>query len=54
MNIGPEDKYASVVALLDMMTQCNENTNIETLQQTALLALLLIRDLKISVQLKAA
>ncbi|QPS88842.1 hypothetical protein I6G46_07735 [Serratia plymuthica] len=37
MTLGNEDVLASVAALLELLTHCDEDTKIETIQTTALL-----------------
>lgn len=46
MTLGDEDILASVAALLELLTHCDEDTKIETVQTTALLGWHLLRDLK--------
>ncbi len=46
MNLGDEDKLECLSALLDLLTCCDENINIESVQNTAMLASCLVNDLK--------
>lgn len=46
MDLGNEDKLECLTALLDLLTCCDENTNIESVHNTAQLALYLVKDLK--------
>lgn len=49
MNIkmGMEDRIASIVAVLELLTNCDDNVEITTVQSAALLALLLVNDLRL-------
>ncbi|HGM4804183.1 TPA: hypothetical protein ACKP0Y_004326 [Serratia marcescens] len=44
MTLGDEDILASVAALLELLTHCDEDTKIETVQATALLGWSLLKD----------
>lgn len=58
MTLGNEDVLASLAALLELLTHCDEDTKIETVQTTALLGWTLLQEItlrnkkSISVQLK--
>lgn len=43
MTLGDEDILASVAALLELLTHCDEDTKIETVQTTALLGWSLLK-----------
>lgn len=45
MTLGNEDVLASVAALLELLTHCDEDTKIETVQTTALLGWSLLKQL---------
>ncbi|MBH3005965.1 hypothetical protein [Serratia ureilytica] len=45
MTLGDEDILASVAALLELLTHCDEDTRIETVQTTALLGWSLLRSI---------
>ncbi|CAI2146225.1 TPA: hypothetical protein ACSTJZ_001331 [Serratia fonticola] len=47
MTLGDEDKIASVAALLELLSHCDEDTKIETIQTTALLGWMLLREVKL-------
>ncbi|CAI0693392.1 hypothetical protein [Serratia fonticola] len=47
MTLGDEDKIASVAALLELLSHCDEDTKIETIQTTALLGWSLLREVKL-------
>lgn len=49
MNIkmGMEDRIASIVAVLELLTNCDDNVESATVQNAAWLALLLVNDLKL-------
>lgn len=46
MTLGDEDKIASVAALLELLSHCDEDTKIETIQTTALLGWCLLNDIR--------
>jgi hypothetical protein len=46
MDLGNEDKLEFIMALLDLLICCDDNTNIQSVNNTALLALCLVKDLK--------
>lgn len=46
MTLGNEDVLASLAALLELLTHCDEDTKIETVQATALLGWRLLREIK--------
>lgn len=46
MTLGNEDILASVTALLELLTHCDEDTRIETVQTTALLGWTLLKSIK--------
>ncbi|HIE0017518.1 hypothetical protein P8971_17985 [Serratia marcescens] len=50
MTLGDEDILASVAALLELLTHCDEDTKIETVQATALLGWRLLKEVKIKNQ----
>ncbi|MGP2961891.1 MULTISPECIES: hypothetical protein [Serratia] len=50
MTLGDEDILASVVALLELLTHCDEDTKIETVQTTALLGWSLLKEMKMNTQ----
>lgn len=54
MNIGPEDKYESILALLTLIAQCQDDTDMSAVRQTAILAFTLVKDIKPVIKLKAA
>jgi hypothetical protein len=41
-----EDALASLAALLDLLTHCDEDTKIETVQTTALLGWILLKNIE--------
>ncbi|EOI3318293.1 TPA: hypothetical protein SMF39_001128 [Serratia marcescens] len=43
MTLGNEDVLASLAALLELLTHCDEDTKIETVQATALLGWRLLK-----------
>lgn len=47
MTLGDEDKIASVAALLELLSHCDEDTKIETIQTAALLGWSLLREIKL-------
>lgn len=47
MTLGDEDKIASVAALLELLSHCDEDTKIETIQAAALLGWSLLREVKL-------
>ncbi|CAI1616704.1 Uncharacterised protein [Serratia quinivorans] len=51
MTLGNEDVLASLAALLELLTHCDEDTKIETVQATALLGWRLLKEVKIKNQL---
>ncbi len=46
MTLGDEDKIASVAALLELLSHCDEDTKIETIQTAALLGWSLLTSCK--------
>ncbi|MFS7187860.1 hypothetical protein AB6848_20545 [Serratia proteamaculans] len=46
MTLGNEDALASLAALLDLLTHCDEDTKIETVQNAALLSWMLLKQIK--------
>lgn len=48
MTLGNEDVLASLAALLELLTHCDEDTKIETVQATALLGWRLLKEVKVS------
>lgn len=53
MKLGGEDRIASVLALLELISHCDEDTKIETIQTAALLGWSLLREIKLKSMLKA-
>lgn len=47
MTLGNEDVLASLAALLELLTHCDEDTKIETVQATALLGWILLKELSV-------
>lgn len=47
MTLGNEDVLASLAALLELLTHCDEDTKIETVQATALLGWRLLKEVKV-------
>ncbi|MBL3524115.1 hypothetical protein IM876_15660 [Serratia plymuthica] len=47
MTLGNEDVLASLAALLELLTHCDEDTKIETVQATALLGWRLLKEINI-------
>lgn len=45
MTLGNEDVLASLAALLELLTHCDEDTKIETVQATALLGWTLLQQI---------
>ncbi|MBP1129258.1 hypothetical protein JOE25_000801 [Serratia sp. PL17] len=45
MTLGNEDALASLAALLELLTHCDEDTKIETVQTTALLGWTLLQQI---------
>ncbi|WP_158487420.1 hypothetical protein [Pragia fontium] len=41
-----DDKYASIMALLNMIINCSDDTDIETMQRTAFVAWVMLKDFK--------
>lgn len=48
MTLGNEDVLASLAALLELLTHCDEETKIETVQTTALLGWRLLKEMKLN------
>ncbi|MCF1610032.1 hypothetical protein LQ759_09070 [Serratia marcescens] len=48
MTLGDEDILASVAALLELLTHCDEDTKIETVQTIALLGWSMLNKLKLN------
>jgi hypothetical protein len=46
VTLGNEDALASLAALLDLLTHCDEDTKIETVQNAALLSWMLLKQIK--------
>lgn len=46
MTLDIEDALASLAALLDLLTHCDEDTKIETVQTTALLGWILLKNIE--------
>lgn len=46
VTLGNEDVLASLAALLELLTHCDEDTKIETVQATALLGWRLLKEVK--------
>jgi hypothetical protein len=47
VTLGNEDVLASLAALLELLTHCDEDTKIETVQATALLGWRLLKEVKV-------
>lgn len=46
VTLDSEDALASLAALLDLLTHCDEDTKIETVQTTALLGWILLKKIE--------
>ncbi|VFS51569.1 hypothetical protein [Budvicia aquatica] len=53
MNIGPEDKYASILALLTLIAQCQDGIDMSAVRQTTILTFTFVKDIKPVTKLKA-